>query len=86
MWNIEKIKEKRITQIEKIKLSINMILCSYASQNNTLVQLQLKKNTSEFSPIWPNQLGNGRCSIQGPISTDHSMQYVEPLKSTVSAK
>lgn len=36
-WNIDKIKEKRITQIEKIKLSINMILCSYASQNNTLV-------------------------------------------------
>lgn len=39
MWNIEKIKEKRITgtQIDQIKLSINMILCSYASQNNTLV-------------------------------------------------
>lgn len=48
--------------------------------------MQLKKNPSEFSPIWPNQLGNGRCSIQGPISTDHSMQYVEPLESTVSAK
>lgn len=48
--------------------------------------MQLKKNTSEFSPIWPNQLGNGRCLIQGPISTDHSMQYVEPLESTVSAK
>lgn len=28
MWNIEKIKEKRITQIDQIKLSINMILCS----------------------------------------------------------
>lgn len=37
MWNIDKIKEKRITQIDQIKLSINIILCSYASQNNTLV-------------------------------------------------
>lgn len=37
MWNIEKRKEKRITQIDQIKLSINTVLCSYASQNNTLV-------------------------------------------------